>query len=202
MLLSNSCIDLLFMSQLLLLMYGLANALAKGLSQLRARAFSNASHGRHKMPSTHNAADQVVRVTLHAADRHVPSGLRLFDVQPNRDVGQLSALQLVNSAGISRPERIGRDIPALRDVVGDGIHSQAPTRLCLYMDAPGGWIVAFHPGFHAVDEICFLVDFARDVQPHACIDFHVQCLWGPPRDQLVVLVLSQGIAKKTMLLYN
>ena len=117
------------------------------------------------------------------------------DVKPNGNVRKLCTLQLVNGGGISGPNWIGRDISALFHIVRDGIHGQVATCLCLHMDAPRIWVVAFDFGLHAINEICFLVDIARDVHTHACVQPHLQGFGRPSSDQLVVVVLGPGSAK-------
>ena len=66
------------------------------------------------------AAKQVVRVPLHSAQGNVAASFEVLDIQPDRDVGQLSPLQLVDGARIPRARRVARDAAAVFRIFGQG----------------------------------------------------------------------------------
>ena len=57
---------------------------------------------------------------LHSAQDNVAASFEVLDVQPDRDVGQLSPLQLVDGACIPRPRRVARDAAAVFRIFGQG----------------------------------------------------------------------------------
>ena len=77
----------------------------------------------------HPASDEVVPVMLHSAGGHVPSSFRERDVQPEGDVAELGALELVDGAGVAWSHRVGRYPATLRHALRDGVDCQMP--LCL-----------------------------------------------------------------------
>ena len=147
------------------------------------------SHGRRKVPSGQNAAEEVVGVTLDTTDGNVARCFGATNVQPNRDVLELRALQLVDGACVSWPDGIGRHVAAVLDVVRDRVDRQMPVRLGLHVHALGLRLIRLHHAFHPIDEVCLFVDIARDVQPHAFVELHVQSHWWPTCDELVMILL-------------
>ena len=155
------------------------------------------SHGRGEVIAMQLATKEVVRVVLHPAHGHVGGGLGASAVQPDGDVLQLCALQLVHGAGIAWAQGIGSDVAAVLHVVRQGIDSEVAPSLRHSMDALGCCIIGLDGCLHPVNEVGLLVDIARDVQPHALVERHLQCLWRRARDQLVLVVLQGGARKTT-----
>ena len=151
-------------------------------------------HGRHKVPPCHDASEEVVCVALHPADGHIASSLGLRNIQPDRNVLECRTLQLVDGACVTWPDGIGRNVPALFDVVRDRVDGQVPVGLRLDVHAPGIGIVRLHDALHAVDEIGFFVHVARNVQPHALVQLHVQRRRWPACEELVLVLLRRGTA--------
>ena len=147
------------------------------------------SHGRGEVIAMQLATKEVVRVVLHPAHGHVGGGLGTSAVEPNGDVLQLCALQLVHGAGIPWAQGIGSDVATVLHVVRQGIDCEVAPSLRHSMDALGCWIISLDGCLHPIDEVGLLVDIARDVQPHALVERHLQCLRWRARDQLVLVVL-------------
>ena len=153
------------------------------------------SHGRGEVIAMQLATKEVVRVVLHPAHGHVGGGLGKFAVQPDGDVLQLCALQLVHGAGIAWAQGVGSDVAAVLHIVRQGIDREVAPSLRHSMDALGCWIIGLDGCLHPVDEVGLLVDIARDVQPHTLVERHLQCLRRRARDQLVLVVLQGGARK-------
>ena len=144
------------------------------------------------MPARHDATQEVIRIALDSADSHISCCFGLRDVQPNRDVLELRALQLVDGARITWPDGVGRDVSALFDIVCDRVDRQMPVRLRLHVHALGIRLVRLHNALHAVDEISLLVHVASDVQPHALVQLHVQRHRRSTCEEPVLVFLRQG----------
>ena len=147
------------------------------------------SHRRNEVLALQDASHQVVVIVLHPADGHIACGLGAHDVQPNGDVRELGALQLVDGAGIARPDWVCGHVPAVLHIVRHGVHCQVPAGLGHHMDALCLVVVVRDCGLHPVDEVGFLVDVTGQMQAHALVQPHLQGLRRLSAEELVVVVL-------------
>ena len=131
-------------------------------------ARSSLSDRRREVLGGQQAAKEVGVVGADSADSDVASGPHMLDIEPDRHVGQLRALKLVDRARVPGPDRVGRNRPTLLDILRDGINSQVLSSFREHAEAAGGLMEGLHDRGHAVDEVAGLVQVPGQVHLEAC----------------------------------